>query len=207
MACHDMASSVWAALSAGLRSVEGVDVEAVPSMQEMPVQSAIMTPAPGALLEGDVVEASGFAWSGGGRGIARVDVSADGGETWTTAALGDGAGQHPARAWAWTFWSAEIQLAPDVVAAARRQHAAAAAAAGAGAEGRGGVGAAAGAGAAEAGGGSLGPHEDPPRPTVELCVKATDASYNVQPERLAPIWNLRGLNNNAWHRVQVVIDP
>lgn len=27
-------------------------------------------------------EVMGYAWSGGGRGIIRVDVSADGGETW-----------------------------------------------------------------------------------------------------------------------------
>jgi hypothetical protein len=29
----------------------------------------------------------GYAWSGGGQGIIRVDVSADGGKTWHTAEL------------------------------------------------------------------------------------------------------------------------
>lgn len=29
----------------------------------------------------------GYAWSGGGRGIVRVDVTADGGKTWHTAGL------------------------------------------------------------------------------------------------------------------------
>ena len=36
---------------------------------------------------------------------------------------------------------------------------------------------------------------------VELICKATDASYNVQPEQAAPIWNLRGVLANNWHRV------
>ena len=32
-----------------------------------------------------VLEVQGWAWAGGGRGIARVDVTADEGKTWTTA--------------------------------------------------------------------------------------------------------------------------
>ena len=38
-----------------------------------------------------------------------------------------------------------------------------------------------------------------------MCCKATDASYNVQPERPEPIWNARGINNNAWQRVPINI--
>ena len=38
---------------------------------------------------------------------------------------------------------------------------------------------------------------------AELCCKAVDRSYNVQPETAAPIWNLRGCLSNAWHRVRV----
>jgi sulfite oxidase len=52
----------------------------------------------------------GYAYSGGGRGIVRVDVSADGGETWTTAELGKGAEQPMHKAWAWTLWSASVPL-------------------------------------------------------------------------------------------------
>lgn len=53
------------------------------------MQSAIVEPKPGSVLEGplDEVEVRGFAYSGGGRGIIRVDVSPDGGKTWTTASL------------------------------------------------------------------------------------------------------------------------
>ena len=38
---------------------------------------------------------------------------------------------------------------------------------------------------------------------VELCCKAVDRSYNVQPDTTAPIWNLRGCLSNAWHRIHV----
>lgn len=125
------------------------------------MQSVISSPnaaTAGAVEAGDEsVALSGWAWSGGGRGIVRVDVSADGGRTWTTADLGEGSAQHPARAWAWTFWEAEVALPAP----------------------------------AEAG------------QAVELLCRATDASYNVQPERAEPFWNKRGLNNNSWHRIKV----
>jgi sulfite oxidase len=40
---------------------------------------------------------------------------------------------------------------------------------------------------------------------VELICKAVDESYNGQPERVDPIWNLRGVLSNAWHRVQLPV--
>ena len=33
----------------------------------------------------------------------------------------------------------------------------------------------------------------------EVLCRAVDASYNVQPERPASVWNIRGLNCTAWH--------
>ena len=102
-------------------------------IQEMPVTSAIVSPAPNARIEVQVgekteeeagekaeekaggpkapatVDVKGFAWSGGGRGIVRVDVSADDGKTWHTATLGQGSEQPRHRAWAWTFWEAEVR--------------------------------------------------------------------------------------------------
>jgi len=102
-----------------VKSFEGVDVAKILSIQEMPVQSVITAPLDGAAVSDAVaddasgtkaVALQGWAWSGGGRGIARVDVSADGGETWVTATLEEGAAQHPSRAWAWTFWSAEVPV-------------------------------------------------------------------------------------------------
>ncbi|KAH8051632.1 sulfite oxidase [Aureococcus anophagefferens] len=51
-----------------------------------------------------VAAAPGFAYAGDGRGVARVDVSFDGGETWTAAAL-EPAVRDDAR-WAWRLWRA-----------------------------------------------------------------------------------------------------
>lgn len=69
-----------------LKIDSSVDVESVLSVQEQPVTSLMVFPkagdkvevtAPTALDEGETntVTCRGFAWSGGGRGIVRVDVS------------------------------------------------------------------------------------------------------------------------------------
>ena len=97
-----------------VKSFDGIDVSSMPSMQEMPVQSVIVHPREGQQLDldddDDTIEVSGWAYSGGGRGIQRVDISADGGQTWHTAELTDGSSQHPSRAWAWTFWEAQVPV-------------------------------------------------------------------------------------------------
>ena len=41
---------------------------------------------------------------------------------------------------------------------------------------------------------------------LEICCKAVDLSYNVQPDTVAPIWNLRGCLSNAWHRIRVKVN-
>jgi sulfite oxidase len=62
----------------------GVDIEKLVSLQEMPVQSAMVYPLNSSKAEVNDGKMSvrGYAWSGGGRGIIRVDVSADGGQSW-----------------------------------------------------------------------------------------------------------------------------
>ena len=40
---------------------------------------------------------------------------------------------------------------------------------------------------------------------INICCKAVDESYNVQPDTPAPIWNLRGCLSNAWHYIKVFI--
>lgn len=147
--------------SPNVDSFDHVDVEAVPSVQEQPVMSAIVLPQPGETVEGDSVEVRGLAWSGGGRGIVRVDVSNDDGQTWTTAELKEGSEQKLSRAWAWTFWTATLPVPPGAK----------------------------------------------PGDKMRLCAKATDASYNTQPERSDAIWNIRGILYNAWSRVEVELDP
>jgi hypothetical protein len=58
-------------------------------IMELPVQSAICEPIVGTELaeDADEVTVKGYAYSGGGRGIVRVDVSTDGGKTWNAAVL------------------------------------------------------------------------------------------------------------------------
>eukprot|EP00980_Cylindrotheca_fusiformis_P014432 scaffold3844_cov105-Cylindrotheca_fusiformis.AAC.8 len=51
---------------------------------------------------------SGWAWAGGGRNIVRVDVTGDDGRTWDSATLKEGSTQRFGKAWAWTFWEAEV---------------------------------------------------------------------------------------------------
>jgi sulfite oxidase len=138
--------------------LDNIDVEAIPSLQEQPVQSAITFPhASSPFTVGEKNTVRGYAYSGGGRGIVRVDVSIDGGKTWKTATLTEGKEQPLDRAWAWTFWECDFDI----------------------------------------------PENEKGREFEVIC-KATDASYNVQPDSVQGIWNLRGINNNAWHRVKTV---
>jgi sulfite oxidase len=109
---------------------DNVDWTSSPAIQNMPVTSAITEPAPGRVHEvprdGDDdlrVPVKGYAWSGGGNGIVRVDVSVDGGSTWQDATLRKIA-QQPGRGWAWALWECDVQVpkghkgALDVVAKA-----------------------------------------------------------------------------------------
>ncbi|KAI0400113.1 Oxidoreductase, molybdopterin-binding domain-containing protein [Xylaria palmicola] len=92
------------------------------SIQVMPITSAITrtrlkpelreTPAaepePGATASGRVVQVEGYAYSGGGREIQRVDISLDGGASWDQARLLDDTEQEKgSRAWCWKRWAYE----------------------------------------------------------------------------------------------------
>ncbi|XP_019911222.2 sulfite oxidase, mitochondrial [Esox lucius] len=135
-----------------------VDFKSAPAIQELPIQSAITQPAEGATLDrrAEEVTVKGYAWSGGGREVVRVDVSLDGGQTWKVAQLQGGEKPQPGRAWAWKLWELTAPLPPATQ-------------------------------------------------ELEIVCKAVDNSYNMQPDTVAPIWNLRGVLSNAWHRVKVTI--
>jgi len=134
------------------------DLMKIQSIQEQPVTSMILEPKDGFKAELDEITVRGFAWSGGGRGIIRVEVTPDGGKNWYTAELKEGSEQHPTRAWAWTFWECEVPKPEGLADGA----------------------------------------------PIEICAKAVDSSYNQQPSSVEHIWNIRGVNNNAWPRVKVV---
>lgn len=38
---------------------------------------------------------------------------------------------------------------------------------------------------------------------LQLICKAIDSSYNTQPENVKSLYNFRGVLNNAWHRIQI----
>ncbi|PIO63550.1 mo-co oxidoreductase dimerization domain protein [Teladorsagia circumcincta] len=93
-----------------------LDWESLPALQDYPVQSAFCIPAQGTKVKRDAetVDVAGYAWSGGGRGIVRVEVSADGGRTWQSAELEQDPKQDLDHMWAWTLFRASIKI-PDGV--------------------------------------------------------------------------------------------
>jgi sulfite oxidase len=95
-------------------------MKATPAMQDMPVTSAIAAPKNGSSVADwqDDIDVKGFAWSGGGRAVVRVDVSADGGKTWHESTLQpaeDAPGAGVNRHWAWTLWTATVPVPVDPV--------------------------------------------------------------------------------------------
>ncbi len=83
---------------------------------ELSLTSAICLPGEGAMLDAGLVRVQGYSLAGGDRGVARVDVSADGGKTWTTATL-----LPEGSRWTWRFWECMLDLpqgAPTLVARA-----------------------------------------------------------------------------------------
>lgn len=104
----------YKALPPSVTDANTVDLEQMPGLSEASLFSGITSMVlkePGSnVTPGDTVTvvASGWAWAGGGRNIVRVDVSGDNGKSWSTATLLEGSRQRFGRAWAWTFWSAEV---------------------------------------------------------------------------------------------------
>jgi sulfite oxidase len=115
----------------------------------LPLNSVIFRPGEGELLQAGPVCIQGYAVAGEGRQIERVEVSSDGGVTWTKATL-----LEQPQLWTWCFWEVTVPLGP-------------------------------------------GAHQ--------LIVRAWDSAGCTQPEEVRQVWNWKGYLNNAWHRVNVVI--
>ena len=139
-----------------IKDLSKVDLQEYQTTYEMPVQSSITYPKQDDKLEldqdGNLI-IKGYAWSGGGRNIIRVDISIDDGKSWDQATLTDGKNQEYNRAWAWTLWEYKINLKGQT--------------------------------------------------KLKIICKATDNSFNSQPEKKEQVWNMRGINNNSWHCVEV----
>ena len=160
-----------------------VDWDAAPAIQEMPVQSAITgikVSDSADDKEGRPVTLTGYAISGGGRAVVRVDVSLDGGLTWSQARLINDCATNPeacsgSAQWSWKRWRFEGLADLNVAAAA-------------------------GVSGESHNVSGLGK-----KCTTFVC-KATDEVYNTQPENHASTWNVRGNLATAWHRVRVCAD-
>ncbi|KAI8327692.1 Oxidoreductase, molybdopterin-binding domain-containing protein, partial [Chlamydoabsidia padenii] len=85
----------------------------VPSISEYNVQSYVCDPSDG-LVDPSCREtvARGYALSGGGRGIQRVEVSGDDGKTWTVATFIHRPEKSPFtnNVWGWCLWEAKINV-------------------------------------------------------------------------------------------------
>lgn len=129
------------------------------AIQELPIQSQICSPLNHSVVKrsDETVVIKGYAWSGGGKQIAWVDVSIDGGKTWKIAKIDKPLDEKRGKAWSWTPWEIEVEI---------------------------------------------------PKGQKEFKVisKAVDENYNVQPERIDPIWNIRGVLTNSWSTVHLQVD-
>jgi sulfite oxidase len=67
----------------------------------------VLAPQDGATVPAGTVEVRGYAFAGGERYVARVDISLDGGTTWSQAELLKDLGR-----WAWRQWRATVALTP-----------------------------------------------------------------------------------------------
>ncbi|KAI7156498.1 hypothetical protein KC349_g6261 [Hortaea werneckii] len=98
-----------------------VDWDSAVAIQETPVQSAITSVQKVTAnrlnnsqlatvygLEEESVVLRGYAFSGGGRRIVRVDVSPDNGKTWQQAHIEGDQEQKGYRAWSWRHWDVAI---------------------------------------------------------------------------------------------------
>lgn len=74
---------------------------------EFALNSAICDPTPEAVVSGKQITVKGFALTNGstGRNIEKVELSADGGQSWTAAKL-----ISPRRDYCWVLWSADVTV-------------------------------------------------------------------------------------------------
>jgi sulfite oxidase len=185
-----------------------VDWESAPAIQELPVQSAITGVKLGDWKASDEstssdspakeVALNGYAYSGGGRSVIRVDVSLDDGKTWSQAhLLPDEAPKFDGKSWSWKRWTfngavpLEAFRIPDDSTASQGSD-----------EDRNTI----RRGTARRSANEGGQDSKGGRKCTTIAIKATDEAYNTQPESHAATWNFRGNLATAWHRVQVCTD-
>jgi hypothetical protein len=92
-------------------------IASLPPIDQVPVTSAVTAPEPiSSVRPGSTLNLCGYAYSGSGLAIIRVDVSIDGGETWDQATLErapESQGIRSGRAWAWVQWRLSTTVPED----------------------------------------------------------------------------------------------
>lgn len=90
-------------------SLTNVNFEEREPVYDMPVQSVICSPLDSTSFDSknENVNFKGFAYSGGGRGIVRVELTTDHGESWIETQI-EKRPQRLGRRWSWAFWNANI---------------------------------------------------------------------------------------------------
>jgi len=89
-------------------SAETADWRTAEPINDMPLNAVIAEPAAGASVPSGAITIRGYA-VGGPHGLARVEVSTNGGATWSTAAA---PAADPETRWAWTLWQLPAVLSP-----------------------------------------------------------------------------------------------
>ncbi|KAK9766613.1 hypothetical protein K7432_004180 [Basidiobolus ranarum] len=81
------------------------------ALQEMIIQSVICEPCSGQVLPPGPVTIRGYALCGGGKGVDRVDVSVDNGQTWLETTKYQAATR--SKYYAWCLWTTTVDSIPD----------------------------------------------------------------------------------------------
>jgi len=104
-----------------LMSVSKQYINDLPPVDHVPITSAVTAPDPGAtVIRGESLTVCGYAYSGAGLAVIRVDVSIDGGETWQQAEIQRACQEQQSRslkAWAWVQWKLETVIPKDAPSA------------------------------------------------------------------------------------------
>jgi sulfite oxidase len=83
------------------------DVSDGQAMSTVPLNAAIIDPAPDQVVVAGRIRVRGWAMGEGGSPLTSVEVSPDAGWAWVPATI-----THAGKPWTWSFWEAEISLEP-----------------------------------------------------------------------------------------------
>jgi len=91
-----------------------VKFNAAPAISDTPITSYICSHANDEKVKKGPVKLQGYAFSGGGRDIVRVESSWDKGNTWHVARISEkDTAQRRIKNWSWVLWEADVSLKSD----------------------------------------------------------------------------------------------